>query len=263
MALARTLTRGGGERFVSKEIRQVKIPQKGLKQSTNFDAVNTTVAGSSITRIRINSHDYPAMLTNWTTLTPNTFNYLKGSRSRGAGISAVNSIVTQRSSSARGGDTVFTSTIASINVNIGTLPMTLGIIGSGLFLARGQSFPNAYLQYDGFNGSNLDSVAFPQLESTKNIGLYEVRNTKKSNSFFQSDAILYGIGGAVNGGHLRLDAVRATYSNSVVFGQIRLSTPYELLQTANYAHIDSLTSQNARFVMNLQKIKINNYIPRN
>lgn len=263
MGLARQRTRGSGERTILKEVRQVKIPQKGLKQATNFDAVNTTVVGSSITRIRINSHDYPSMLTNWTSLTPNTFNYLKGSRSRGAGMSAINSIVTQRSSLGRGSDTVFTSTIASINANIGTQPMILGIVGSGSFIARGHSLPNNYLQYDGFNGSILDSLVFPQLESTKNIGIYEIRNTKKSDSFFQSDSILYGIGGAVNRGYLNIGAVRATFATSNSLGQIRLLSPYELLQTANYSHIDSITSQNARFAMNLQKTKINNYIPRN
>jgi hypothetical protein len=203
------------------------------------------------------------MLTNWTTLTPNTFNYLKGSRSRGAGMSTRNSIITQRSSSGRGGDTVFTSTIASINVNIGSQPMTLGIVGSGLFAARGQSLPNSYLQHDGFNGSTLDGVTFPQLESTKNIQLYEIRNTKKSNIFWQSVAILYSNKPIVNDGYLKFDNPRPTNNNSVALGQLRLSQPYELIQSVNYLFLDSLTSQNARFIMNLQKIKINNYIPRN
>lgn len=62
MVLARSITRGMGERTQAKELRNSKYPQLGLSSSITFDAVNTAVINSEIIGIRVNSFYKPCII---------------------------------------------------------------------------------------------------------------------------------------------------------------------------------------------------------
>lgn len=62
MGLARRITRGGGERTAIKELRSSQYPQLGLSTSIIPDAVNTSVVGTEVIAIRVNSTYKPCII---------------------------------------------------------------------------------------------------------------------------------------------------------------------------------------------------------
>lgn len=62
MGLARKITRGGGERTAIKELRSSQYPQSGLSSSITFDAVNTTVVGTEVIAIKVDSAYNPHII---------------------------------------------------------------------------------------------------------------------------------------------------------------------------------------------------------
>lgn len=65
MVVARSLTRGVGERIQIRELRSSQYPQTGLRESIIPDAVNTSVVSTDVMAIRVNNHFEPSLINSW------------------------------------------------------------------------------------------------------------------------------------------------------------------------------------------------------
>lgn len=251
----RTLTRGLTDRTISKNIRGVELPQKGLLSNVDSNPVNLTVNGSSIVSARVTSAVYPTILGRYTTANPS---WTKGVRSRGIGFSGNLNPVQQTSSFKSSVGVTLTSTIALINANAGIDSFSAGVVMT--YNAQWRIYnPLRHVVFDGFNGGSQDTISNILPESVKPYSIYETVNTIRSKNFIQSDSFWHGLkNGLVDRGYLT--GLRTSMAFGFVQSQLRISNVADFIESANYFMPNSITRQNAKFVLDLTNSKISKYI---